>query len=112
MYLDYKSKMQYKSTYLQTKTHIKKEFQVQRTNLQLPREAVMEGKNGKLGLVDANYYIYDGLNNKVLLYSTENAIQNLLKSSGEVTTQLGSVLFLKLSCGSCVDYFHSQKCPG
>ena len=104
--------MQYKSTYLQTKTHIKKEFQVQRTNLQLPREAVMEGKNGKLGLVDANYYIYDGLNNKVLLYSTENAIQNLLKSSGEVTTQLGSVLFLKLSCGSCVDYFHSQKCPG
>ena len=48
----------------------------------------------------------------ITIYSTENAIQNLLKSSGEVTTQLGSVLFLKLSCGSCVDYFHSQKCPG
>lgn len=38
-------------------------------------------------------HIYDGLNNKVLLYSTENAVQNLLKSSGEVTIQLGSVLF-------------------
>ena len=38
-------------------------------------EGVGEGRIGSLGLADANYYIENGLNNKVLQYSTGNCIQ-------------------------------------
>ena len=50
--------------------------QTHRTDLWSPREREEgEGWTWSSGLVDANYYIFKRINNKVLLYSTENYIQ-------------------------------------
>ena len=53
----------------------KKDSQIQITDLQLPRVAVGEGRIGRLGLAEANLYT-GWINDKVLLYSTGNYIQN------------------------------------
>ena len=54
-----------------------KQIHRQRTDLWLPRgRAEEEGRIGSLGLADANLYYIGWINNKILLYSTENYIQH------------------------------------